>query len=495
MKWLVSGRRGHPARLLDALGADPGYRPGYLDMFGKLEDRFDSRTRLTLHVLSADEEVEGLSADDVFETSREPGKFRALHASRYGWMSVTRSLGPRLITSTTASVSRLTLDRFGANPLLMEVRDARAVSIVGLKHDWAWQSGRHLARWGLDLKQMSADYRFASTLRPNAPAGAAPGIEQPSPPAIARSPSGRDLAVHVSDRIRVLPGLLVDVGVRGEQQTYGLDREMVLGPRANAMVTLTDKTLMKLGWALVSQPARIYELQVEDGIRDFHPPERAEHRTLTVARELAGGEARVTVYRTNITDVTPRFENAFEPFGFFPAASEDRVRVAADRARAEGIEVAVSRRARARLEWSAAYALARTEDLIGGRWVPRAWDQRHAVDGTLVWRPGDRWDVTLAAGAHSGWPVTPLVRAADPESGGWITTIGERNSRRLPWSRRLDLRLSRRVTLGGFLPASEAQLSLTVANIFNESPASAAERRYALQDPPRLITLGVSWSF
>ncbi len=217
---------------------------------------------------------------------------------------------------------------------------------------------KHLARWGLDLKQLDADYHFASTLRPIQNEPAAAGV-LPALSTIARSPAGRDLALYVSDRIRVLPRLLIDVGVRGERQTYGRDRGLNLGPRLNAALTVTDRTMVRLGWARVSQPMRIDELAVEDGVVDFRPPERAEHRTLAVARAIAGGgELRVSVYQTLVRGANPRFENVFEPVGFLPAASDDRVRVAADRARAEGVEVAANGGPGNRLGWSAAYALA-----------------------------------------------------------------------------------------------------------------------------------------
>jgi hypothetical protein len=509
VKWLASGRRGHPARLLDALDADPGYRPAYSDAFGKLEYRPGAHTRLALHVHGADEEVEGLSHDDVFETTREVGEFRAWHGSRYGWVSLTRSLGPRVVASATVSLGRIVLDRLGANPRAMDVRDSRAVSVMGLRHDWAWQSPRHLVRWGVDLRGVHATYRFASTSRSNDGSALARAGTHLARSEITREPEGRDVAVHLSDMFRVTPRILIDVGVRAERQTYGRQRSIELGPRLNAVANITGKTVVRVGWARVSQSPRIDELQIEDGVRDFHPPERAEQRSVTVAREIAGGgEARVSLYQTRVTDVNPRFENLFEPAGFLPAASDDRVEVAAERARAEGLEVAAGNRVGARLEWRAAYALARTEDRIGGVWVPRSWDQRHAIDAAIVWHPTHRWDVTLAARGHSGWPATPLSRVADPDTGVWTAAAGARNSRRLPSSRGVDLRVARRVTLGGLARQSAAQVSVTVANVFNGRSATSgrtartgptseatASRRYALQDLPRLITLGVSWSF
>ncbi len=64
------------------------------------------------------------------------------------------------------------------------------------------------------------------------------------------------------------------------------------------------------------------------------------------------------------------------------------------------------------------------------------------------------------------------------------------------------------MTLGGPWRGSKAELSVTIANIFNDSPAGAdrllwmgpgtdvaATRRYALQYQPRLVTLGMNWSF
>src|SRR4029079_3908386 len=124
------------------------------------------------------------------------------------------------------------------------------------------------------------------------------------------------------------------------------------------------------------------QLQVQDGVERFFPPERAEHRVVGIER--AAGNAvtlRLEGYQRLLTRVRPRWLNVGNPItDVFPEALGDRVRFAPVRGRAEGVEVRAPRASGRRVAWAASYALSRAEDQdSSGRWVPRALDQRHAV--------------------------------------------------------------------------------------------------------------------
>ena len=219
------------------------------------------------------------------------------------------------------------------------------------------------------------------------------------------------------------------------------------------------------------------------------PTERAEHRLVSVTQELSRDlRAEVTLYQKRVRDVSPRFENLFDPFGFFPEAAHDRVRVAADLARAAGLEVVVQRPTRVSdgtgeglgrvwpTGWRAAYSLARVEDRIDGRWVPRSWDQRHALNAGVDWTPGPGWGLTLAATIHSGRPTTPVsgtVREDVAEglegSSTLVPIFGARNSERLPAYARADLRVSRSVAIRG----SDLRGTLTITDLFNQGRPAA----------------------
>lgn len=513
LRWIAAARRGNAARLLDALGADRTYRPAYGDVFAKADYRVDDRTVLSLHLLNGDDELEGTNADETIVTIREPGTFRSRRINHNGWLTLRRALTPRLLSQTVVSMTQVTNHRFGSSPRIVDVNDSRSLAIFGVKQDWWRESARHLVKWGFEARQADAAYDYR----------ARPAIGPPVD--IVRSPRGREVGVYVADQWRVSPRLEVELGLRWDRHTYTPDRRGTPGPRVNAVYVITPRTTARAGWGHFSQPQKLHELQVEDGIDRFVPTERAEHRLVSVAQELSRGlRAEVTLYQKRVRDVSPRFENLFDPFGFFPEAARDRVRVAADLARAEGLEVVVQRLARVSdgtgnglgrvwpTSWRAAYSLARVEDRIDGGWVPRSWDQRHALNAGVDWTLGPGWGLTLAATIHSGRPTTPVGGTVVEDVAGGLEgspaltpIFGARNSERLPAYARADLRISRSIAIRG----SDLRGTLTVTDLFNQGTSCCiadvifvpgpdgtltASRR--LRDGlPRLVTFGVSWRF
>jgi hypothetical protein len=223
-----------------------------------------------------------------------------------------------------------------------------------------------------------------------------------------------------------------------------------------------------------------------------------------------------------VRDVSPRFENLFDPFGFFPEAAHDRVRIAPDLARADGLELVVRGVPRVQAggteprgrawptSWQAAYSLARVDDRVDGHWIPRAWDQRHAVNASVAWTPGPGWDLTIAGIAHAGRPTTPVsaTAIASPDGdGSWTITpiFGPRNSERLPAYARADLRISRAIAIRG----SHLRGTLTVMDLFNRGTSccvtdvgflpnadgTVTVMRHLREGLPRLITFGLDWRF
>jgi hypothetical protein len=92
------------------------------------------------------------------------------------------------------------------------------------------------------------------------------------------------------------------------------------------------------------------------------------------------------------------------------------------------------------------YTFARVNDTIGGREVPRDWDQQHATTFSVNYRHGAKWNFNVAGTWHSGWPTTPVL--ARVEGTQLVSQLGPRASTRLPDYQRLDLRASR--TAGAF---------------------------------------------
>ena len=245
-----------------------------------------------------------------------------------------------------------------------------------------------------------------------------------------------------------------------------------------------------------SQP--IQSLQIEDGITEFWPAQRADH-IIAGIRFLAGRDTalRAEVFQKEIRDLRPRFENLYDPLGVMPELQADRVRLDPSRGRARGVELSADRTL-GPWNWWGSYTWSTVKDRIDGRDVPRSWDQRHAVHGGFGWH-NERWNFSAAASIHSGWPTTDLVLVSED------TVIpGPRNAERLPTFASLDLRLSRtfdvrRGKLLAFIEISNATNRRNVCCIdwdIEEDEAGNPQLEHGRDYwMPLLPAIGILWEF
>ena len=265
------------------------------------------------------------------------------------------------------------------------------------------------------------------------------------------------------------------------------------------------RTSLSVGWGHFYQSQKIHDLQVEDGLTQFQSPERSEHRTLGIRHGFRNGLAlQATAYQKRVTDPRVRFENLFDPYGFFPEAQNDRVRLEPTRAESRGLELGVEGPSGTNLGWWAHYALGTTEDEIDGAWAPRSWDQRHTVGFGVSYRLRRWWELGLAGTFHSGRPTTS-VRVEDvvfPDgSPGFAPALGERNGQRLPAFHRVDLRASRLLQL----KRMQFRFFLDIANVYNQANPTGIYQLDVTPDGeltvretsglPRITRFGVNWRF
>ena len=100
--------------------------------------------------------------------------------------------------------------------------------------------------------------------------------------------------------------------------------------------------------------------------------------------------------------------------------------------------------------------------------VPRSWDQRHAASFGLNLSLPRNFNLNLAGTYHSGWPTTTVTGEVvdwDGDEPVVELTIGPRNRARYPDYRRLDLRASKRFSLG----SGELTLIFEVINLTNRT--------------------------
>ncbi len=508
-QWLVSARQTFLDTLMAQIDPDSGFDPSFNDLLARVQLPLGHRTVLSASILGAIDDLAFEDRGDFGDVLQE--QVDADSSSTYAWLNLKTAWTSQLYSETVISYGQVERSRKGlidkdANDATLD--DQRAFDFVGFKQDWSLESSRrNLAKWGLDLRLLDATYDYT---------GRSIGRDQlftgGGPPEIRERdihlrPSGDQFSLYVADRFQLAEPLVAELGLRWDQQSYTDDDQ--LSPRLNLSYRLAELTTLRAAWGYYYQPQYINELQVEDGVTEFFPAQRAEHRLLALDRSWPRLlDLRVEAYRKDLTELRPRYENQLNPIEILPELEPDRILVAPDRAVAEGVEVQLKSDTGQPWSWWLSYAYAKAEDQIDGVWVPRSWDQTHTVIASLNFNRKGQWNFNLSGIHHTGWPTSAIVAEVGhlPDGGRYVIAgLGPRNAERYPDYVRLDLRASRTFQLR----KSSIKLFLEVINLFDRenlgringlsfriqpdgSLQVEEDREYVM---PILPTLGVRWSF
>ncbi len=464
--WLFSARRGNLDLVIDS---EYG-KPSYFDVFGEYSFDISPNATLSFNGLFANDNVEVILESEPSELERVVSN---THNAQF-WVGLDNRWSDELTSKVVLSGVSFENTRFGSlgdeEKLVAAVNDDRKVEQFSFRQDWIWNSSQaHLVQWGIEATYLKAQYDYANSVE----FFGLPALfeDQPESSSFAATaePRGSSYSFYFADRWRVSPKSALEWGLRWDDQTYtDLASDSQLSPRINFMHALGPKTELRLSWGRYHQSQGINDLQIEDGITNFWPAQRADHMIAGVRHLFRDKYSlRVELFKKDMHQVRPRFENLFDPMGLIPEIQPDRVRLDPTSATSQGLEVSIDR-SNGPFTWWASYTLAETTDRIDGIDELRSWDQRHAFQGGLAWS-NRNWDIALAASAHTGWPTSSLSLIEDgvDDEGepNFVVVAGPRNVERLRSFGSLDLRVSRKWKLRrGSLMAF-----LEVSNLGNRS--------------------------
>ena len=494
--WLFSARRGN----LDLI-IDPKFgQPSYFDVFGEFTYEFTPRTRLSVNALYADDAIDLVLETEPTERDQVSSKTR----NAQFWLRLDSHWSDSLTSTTVLSSVNYSNRRNGfANDqekMVAAVRDDREIQQLGFRQDWSWRpTENHQTQWGITATAGEADYDYSGV----AEYFGLQALYENRPPDINRSlvanPKGGSYAFYVSDRWRLTDKSIVEWGLRWDDQTYtDLSSDAQLSPRLNYLYRAGERTELRVSVGRYFQSQSIQSLQVEDGVSNFWPAQRADHIILGAQHTFNNDIAlRVEVFYKDIESVRPRFENLFDPLGLMPELQQDRVRLDPESARARGVEFSADRTAGNLNLWGS-YTWSNVTDKIAGQDVPRSWDQRHSLQGGMDWKR-EKWNFSAALSVHSGWPTTDLQLS----DAGFVIP-GPRNAIHHGTYASLDVRMSRRfdVRRGSLLAFVE------ISNVTNRRNECCLDWD-VIEDPggedtlergldywmPLLPAIGVLWEF
>ncbi len=437
--WYASARGGSYSLALELDGERAN--PRFWDAFGKGDYELRAGHSLRLSTLVAGDQL------SVEPASAEHQGYSGEWSSRYAWLTQSSVLGSSVGVETMASVGEIERERSAqrsAPQREIHVRDRRSLRLAAIKQLWSLEPrGRFSLAGGVEVRELGASVDYFNERRL---AGAISPLR--SQPGTGNTTfAGRfdfdRTALFSTVRLR-LDRLTSELGVRHDHDNF--TTESHVSPRLNLAWAAAPSTVARLAWGWYYQSQRPNELQVEDDETLLRTAERAEHRVLQLEHRLSTGTSfRLEAFDRRTTRGRPRFENLFEPAAYFPELEDDRIRIAPMRGHAEGVELGYAA-GRGAASWRLAYTWSRAVETIDGRQVPRAIDQRNAVNAGIGYRTTNGWSFDAAWTYHSGWPTTAVWArdvVADDGTVRFEPVLGPLRDERLPAYHRLDLRVSR----------------------------------------------------
>lgn len=462
----VSARRGYLDLLADAAAiGNEEFNPRYSDVYAKAGFAVSDSTIIDTHILVASDNV-------TYENPDEGEQGRSENSLKYAWITIDTEFNERFQWSNILSTGTVKNSDLGnSSNLPYEDIDRmydRDVSVSGFQSDLSFRiNDAQLWMFGLRFRHLKADYDYEidSVRRSEFFNNGLPLTIQRD---VFNTSTGNEFGAYARYRFRPFERSTWELGLRWDKQTYtesGDDTQ--LSPRVNALFHLGEQSDIRIGWGYYYQPQSIQNLQVEDGVTDYFPAARAEHRVVGFRHQFESRlELQMDIYQKLYSDLWPRYENALDTYDYAVESDFDRVRVEPASAESRGVEITLRDRLRDNFDWWLNYTWSKAEDTIAGVNVPRSWDQRHAVTGSLTWHIG-KWSMSMVGRYHSGWPQTPLLVTPILDAGETLIAINsdlsQRNQGNYDDYLRVDARLSRTVDLnrGSF------QFYVEIFNLFN----------------------------
>jgi hypothetical protein len=244
--------------------------------------------------------------------------------------------------------------------------------------------------------------------------------------------SGHKYSLYSNLRYQLNASLFADIGLRYDTQSW-INKNQI-SPRLNVSYFINQTTTFRLGIGRHQQIQSLNGFLFEDEQLSYFEPEVADIIILEASKKFKNKlTLRAEAYYKDYENVQPYYENLFVGLHLNPELFADRIRITPNAARAEGIDITLSKKS-ANYSWSLGYSFSSIKDIFNDGFQHRSWDQKNGFKFSNDWQL-KKWTLSSLLTYHSGWPRTNLASNATDQ-----LVISERNDNRYKDYINLDLR-------------------------------------------------------
>ena len=259
--------------------------------------------------------------------------------------------------------------------------------------------------------------------------------------------------------------LIVQPGLRVSHQSFG--DTVYWSPRLAVNYQIMESLNARLGYGIYYQADAYYKLRAAQGqLRPFKENARNIQYTGSINYSPKKIHLQANVHYKDYMNLFDDYR--FEFFNRLPGVGLLDRPFNTTTGMSRGLEVML-RKPYAKNLFMVSYALAENKIFDkNGKFAYRDFDQRHSVVVENIFRLPFHWDFSLLWRYHTGHPYSPtevafVGRSDFSDRAIMFYTVGEKNSKRLPATHGLDLKIEK----SWFFKKSKLTAYLNIVNLYN----------------------------
>ncbi len=285
--------------------------------------------------------------------------------------------------------------------------------------------------------------------------------------------SSYKLAGYIENVFQINENIILNAG--GRVDYFDINKDLNFSPRLSISYKTDFGSIIRAAWGYY------YQSPIYDQLK-YATPSDTNTKAQKATHYILGIENFVYLDETNTTKLTIKTEGFYKKYDNLISSTTDSYgritysRINDSEGYAAGCDFYTTLSLPGFYGWFCYEYLVSKEDYLNNpsKVYPRYTDQTHTLSFVADFDLGYKWDFNLRASYGSGFAFTPSINTYDKTTLSYKYVIGEKNSARIPPYKRIDVRISKELTVWSL----KADLFLDVSNLFNFENVQGYNYRY-----------------